>query len=76
MLNVDMALAKDFSSGLDPITGELFGCDLEDCPDSSLLPIALQYTGGNGMATWINDFRSAMIKMTNNGCEGQVCTPV
>jgi hypothetical protein len=78
MLNADMAIAKDLTGSIDPVSG-LVNCSLTStCRNSILLPIARQYTGTTlGAARWIKDFRTAFIKITNRGCEKvKVCKPV
>jgi hypothetical protein len=67
MLNVDMALAKDFEGSIDPDTGEV-SCVLDDCPDSALLITAIEFSNSNNV--WLTAFHDAFILMTNTGCEG------
>lgn len=73
MLNVDMALARDFEGVIDPVSGRVT-CTLNgNCPDSPLLGFAMEYADSNG--AWLADFREAFTKMTSVGCAG-VCTPL
>lgn len=74
MLNADMALARDLEGHIDPVTG-FVTCNLNgDCPDSPLLPFAMEYASSN--AAWLRDFRTAFIKMTSVGCDNGECTKV
>ena len=73
MLNVDMALARDFTGFINPTSGRVT-CTLNgNCPDSPLLGFAMEYANNN--AAWLADFRDAFVKMTSVGCQG-VCTPL
>ncbi len=74
MLNADLALAVNFQGEIDSTTGAV-SCNLAGnnaCPQSSLLSQTVQYANSNQL--WLEDYRDAFIKMTNNGCENGACT--
>lgn len=71
MLNVDVALAIDVEGSIVAGSGEV---TCSPCPDSRLLPRALQYADSNQL--WVNDFHDAFQKICNAGCGGAVCTAV
>ena len=55
MLNVDMALARDFEGFIDPTSGHVTCALNGNCPDSPLLGFATEYANNN--AAWLSDFR-------------------
>jgi hypothetical protein len=76
MFDSDQALVVDFDGFMtDPASDEV-SCSLSagtsnSCPAASTLAIANEYAASN--TVWLNDFRTAFIKMTNLGCEDDNC---
>lgn len=78
MFNADMALAVDMQGYANPVNGAVT-CSLTAgsptaCPDSRLLPTAVQYASNNGL--WVRDFRDALVKMVETGCGNGICDTI
>jgi hypothetical protein len=80
MLHADMALAFDMVNHLEPSNGAV-NCTLfpttgqEECPPSRLRARAELYRDNNLL--WVQSFKTAFLKIVNNGCDGvSVCTVV
>jgi hypothetical protein len=79
MLNIDMALVRDFDGFINPTTGQV-SCQtitaataasstaakgVPICPQASTFDLAVEYAFDN--AGWLEDFNEAMTKMVLNG---------
>jgi hypothetical protein len=70
MLNVDIALVRDFSESIGPGGEVTCGFNVNNqnaCPFASTILQAAEYQEDN--QAWLGDFRDAFIKMSQNGYE-------